>query len=110
MFLCVHKSYFDWGTKFLGLTVDPWFNWSFMQYFGAALGFLLWMQAKVSSARWWEARVQWQLIIKNSKRLTVLLNTHLHCPRLSRWGTRMIMALLICMRNSMQDKYDVVWQ
>jgi len=110
MLLCFHKEYEDWGTKFLGFTIDPYFSLSFIHYFGIALGFLLYMQAKASSARWWEGRVQWQTIIENSKRLAVLLNTHLQCPRLSRYGTRMIIANLICMRNCMQDKYDDVWQ
>jgi len=110
MFLCLHKEYWDWGTKFLGFTFDPYVSTSFIHYFGIALGFLLCMQAQASSARWWEGRVQWQTIIENSKRLAVLLNTHLQCPRLSRYGTRLILANLICVRNCMQDKYDVVWE
>lgn len=110
IFLCLHKNYLDWGTKFLGLTIDPWFSSSFLNYFSIALGFLLYMQADVSSTRWWEGRVHWQKIIENSKRLAVLLNTHLGCLRLSKTGTRMIMAYIICVRNSMQDKGDQAWR
>jgi len=109
MFLCLHKNYLDWGTKYLGLPIDPWFSYSSFNYFCIALGFLLYMQADASSARWWEARVQWQNIMENSKRLVVLLNTHLNCLRLSSYGTQLILGHTICIRNLMQNKFDKVW-
>jgi len=110
IFLCLHKNYLDLGTKLFGRTIDPWFSNSFINYFTVALGFLLYMQAGVSSERWWEGRVHWQLIIEKSKRLAVLLNTHVDCLRLSRTGTRMIEAYIICARCFMQDYSDSVWR
>jgi len=109
IFLCLHKNYMDLGSV-LGCTIDPWFSSSFMNYFSIALGFLLYMQADASSMRWWEGRVEWQMIIENSKRLAVLLNTHVSCLRLSRFGTRMIIASTICIRNLMQERCDEVWR
>merc|ERR1719193_1778349 len=110
IFLCFHKNYFDWGTKLLGKSFDPWFSYSFFDYFGVALGYLLYMQAEASSTRWWEGRVQWQSIMENSKRLTVLINTHHACLRSSKYGTRLILGLAICVRNLLQNKYDPVWE
>merc|ERR1719204_1748402 len=81
-----------------------------MAYFTIALGFLLYMQAGATSRRWWEGRVQWQRITETSKRLVLLLNTHLSCLRLTRYGTQMILANTICLRNLMQDRLDHVWE
>jgi len=110
VFLCLHKDYLNLGERWLGCAIDPWFSSSFINYFSIALGFLLYMQADLSSARWWEGRVHWQMIIQKSKRLAVLLNTHLSCLRLSRAGTRMIIAHIICVRNYIQEKSDPVWR
>jgi hypothetical protein len=54
--------------------------------------------------------VRWQTIIENSKRLAVLLNTHLTCLRLAKFGTTLILANAICMRNILQEKPDPVWE
>lgn len=109
IFLCFHKNYLDWG-KYLNMTIDPWFSFSFFNYFSIALGFLLYMQAAASSRRWWEGRVHWQRIMENSKTLTVLLNTHLSCLRLSKYGTRLILGHTICVRNLLQNKWNPVWR
>jgi len=108
IFLGLHKNYWDLiGHVF---PFDPWFSYSFFNYFVIALGFLLYMQATACSARWWESRVNWQIIIEKSKMLAVLLNTHLSCLRLSRYGVRLIIAHLICVRNVMQLKYNAIWE
>jgi len=76
------------------------------QLLGIALGFLLYMQAAVSSERWWNGRIEWQLIMEKNKRLTVLLNTHLNCLPLSQYGTRMIVAHTLCVWSFLQDKSE----
>lgn len=79
------------------------------QLLGIALGFLLYMQAAVSSNRWWNGRIEWQRIMEKNKRLTVLLNTHLNCLPLSEYGTRMIVAHTLCVWSFLQDKNEKTW-
>jgi len=110
IFLCIHSNYLDLSSKIFAKSFNPWFSYSLINYFGIALGYLLYMQAESSSRRWVEGRVQWQLIVESSKTLTVLFNTHLTCLRLARYSTRLLLGHTICIRNQVQRRKDKVWK
>lgn len=105
----LHQKYYDLGQEWFGIPVNPTFSHSFFSYISIALGFLLYIQAEASSRRWWEGRIHWQRMMEDSKRLTVLVNTHLSCLRMSMLATQMMCAHTICVRNILQDKLDVYW-
>lgn len=50
------------------------------------------------------------MIMENNKRLTILLNTHLNCLHLSKFGTKMIIAHIVCVLNFLNDKCDDTWE
>jgi len=110
VFLCLHKNYGDLCSKLLNFPFEPWYDPNLNIYFGVALGYLLYMQAASSSKRWVEARVQWQSIIDNSKRLALLLCTNLSSLRLAKYGTRLILGHTICVRNYLQERADLAWK
>jgi len=108
--LCIDNSYLAFGKRYLGIDVDLSFASNIHQLLGIGLGFLLYMQAAVSSTRWWNGRIEWQRIMEKNRRLTILLNTHLGCISLAKYGTRMIAAYTICVWSFLQDKCDWTWR
>jgi len=106
LFVSFDKSYFNVGGFEISLGLS---SRSVHQLLGIALGFLLYMQATVSSTRWWRGRIEWQMIMENNKRLTILLNTHLNCLHLSKFGTKMIIAHIVCVLNFLNDKCEDAW-
>merc|ERR1719193_1087052 len=104
----IDKNYLAYG-EYIGVS-DLGISSEVHQLVGIALGFLLYMQASVSSTRWWQGRIEWQNIMEKNKRLAVLLHTHLNCISLSRYGTRMIVAHTICVWSFLMDKCDKTWE
>lgn len=107
--LGLHKNHIDLGQRLFGQPITPEISSSIPDLLGIALGYLLFMQACVSSRRWWRGRIEWQTIMENNKRLTVLLNTHLSSIHLSDFGTRMIVAHTMSVWCFLQDKDSEVW-
>jgi len=107
--LGLHTKYMDLGRKVFGVPATLDISSSIPDLMGIALGYLLYMQACVSSRRWWRGRIEWQLLMENNKRLTILLNTHLNSLHLSEFGTRMIVAHTMSVWCFLQDKDCEVW-
>merc|ERR550534_2187393 len=56
--LFLHRNYV--GQKVLGFDLSMEINNNATNYLGVALGYLLYMQASVSSRRWWRGRIEYQ--------------------------------------------------
>jgi len=110
LIMCMDDNYLAFGHKYLGRDFDLSLASNIHQLLGIGLGFLLYMQAAVSSTRWWNGRIEWQMIMEKNRRLTMLLNTHLDCISLARYGTRMLAAHTICVWSFLQDKCDWIWR
>lgn len=107
--VALHKNHWDVGRRWFVQPLTLEISSNIPDMLGIALGYLLFMQACVSSRRWWRGRIEWQMIMECNKRLTVLLNTHLTSIHLSDFGTRMIMAHTVSVQCFLQDKNNEVW-
>jgi len=105
--LVFHREYGDW--KPLGLDWTMQITSNAPNYLGIALGYLLYMQARVSSRRWWQGRIEWQMLMNKSKSLAIDFNTKLRFVRLTKFGCRLIVAHTTSVWCFLQDKDDKGW-
>jgi len=105
--LVLHRNYI--GFKLFGLDMSLEIPSNAPLYLGIALGYLLYMQASISSRRWWQGRIEWQRLMSNNQLLAIEVNTKLHFPRLTKFGSRLILAHTISVWCFLQDKDDEGW-
>merc|ERR1719233_2665153 len=100
--LVLHKEY--GGLKLLGHDMTIEINGKALHYLGVALGYLLYMQASVSSKRWWQGRIEWQMLMNKNKQLAIDLNTKLRFAKLTKFGCKLIVAHTITVWCFLQDQ------
>merc|ERR1719233_2880214 len=105
--LVLHKEY--GGLKLLGHDMTIEINGKALHYLGVALGYLLYMQASVSSKRWWQGRIEWQMLMNKNKQLAIDLNTKLRFAKLTKFGCRLIIAHTISVWCFLQDQHWIGW-
>jgi len=103
--LSLHRDYGAIGGNYITLEI----NSIAPNYLGMSLGYLLYMQAIVSSRRWWQGRVEWQMLMNKNKGLAIDFNTKLRFVKLTRFGCRLIVAHSTSVWCFLQDKDDKGW-
>merc|ERR1719245_1941654 len=79
------------------------------KFLGLALGYVLYMQANVSSRRWWQGRIEYQSLVNKNRLLAIDVNTKLRFAQLTKFATRLILAHTISVWCFLQDKDDEGW-